>query len=155
MKDEQTKKEIRIAAEENALKEGILNSGELTPYSCSECHGVLSRLHNDNIIRYRCHTGHAYSADTLIAAITEKIEESLYSAVRNMKESVILLNHLGDYCAEANRPRPASLYFKNARGAGTPRWVCKAALMDEQLNKDSLRKEAEHENSPASELICP
>lgn len=152
MKDEQTKKEIQIAAEENALKEGILNFGELTPYSCPECHGVLSRLHNDNIIRYRCHTGHAYSADTLIAAITEKIEESLYSAVRNMEESVMLLNHLGDHCAEANRPKLAALYFKKAKEAQErSEWVRKAALTHEQLNKDSLRKEADDENSPASE----
>lgn len=59
MKEEQTKKEIQIAAEERALEKGILKFGELSPYTCPECHGVLSRLRNDNIIRYRCHTGHA------------------------------------------------------------------------------------------------
>ena len=72
MKDEQTKKEIEIAAEENALEKGLMNLGELTPFSCPECQGVLSRLQNNNIIRYRCHTGHAYSvADALMTSITD------------------------------------------------------------------------------------
>lgn len=77
MKDEQTKKEIQIAAEKDALQTGLMRLGELTPYACPECHGVLSRLQNGDIVRYRCHTGHAYSADALLASITEKVEDSL------------------------------------------------------------------------------
>jgi two-component system, chemotaxis family, protein-glutamate methylesterase/glutaminase len=144
MKDEQTKKEIQIAAEESGMKKGIMKFGELTPYTCPECHGVLSKLHNDNIVRYRCHTGHAYSADALIASITEKIEDSLYSAIRGMDESIMLLNHLGDHSAEANQPRLAALYFQKAKEADErSQLVRKAALVHEQLNKDALRKQAE------------
>lgn len=146
MKDELTKKEIQVAAEEKALEKGVLSFGELSPYTCPECHGVLSRLQNDNIIRYRCHTGHAYSADALIAAITERIEESLYSAIRGMDESIMFLNHLGDHHADANQPKLAALYFKKAKEAKErSEWVRKAALTHEQFNRDSLQKEAEGE----------
>lgn len=152
MKDEQTKKEIQIATEERALEKGLLQLGNLSPFSCPECHGVLSRIQNDNIIRYRCHTGHAYSADTLMAAITEKIEEGLYSAIRGMDESIMLLNHIGDHYAEANQPKIAALYFKKAAEAQErSEWVRKATMMHEQLSNDSLRKEAEAENNPAIE----
>ncbi len=148
MKDEQTKKEIQIAAEERALEKGVFQLGELSPYACPECHGVLSRLQDGNIIRYRCHTGHAYSADALMTAITEKIEDSLYNAIRGMDESIMLLNHLGDHYAEANQPRLAALYFKKAKEArDRSELVRKAALTHEQVNKDSLRKEAETENT--------
>ena len=115
MKDEQTKKEIEIAAEENALEKGVMNLGELTPFSCPECHGVLSRLQDNNIIRYRCHTGHAYSVDALMTSITEKIEDSLYSAIRGMDEIIMLLNHIGDHLAEINQPKLAALYFKKPK----------------------------------------
>jgi two-component system chemotaxis response regulator CheB len=146
MKDEQTKKEIDIASEENALEKGILQFGELTPFTCPECHGVLSRLHNDKIVRYRCHTGHAYSVDALMTALTEKIEDSLYSAIRGMDESIMLLNHIGDHYAEANEPKFAALYFKKAKEAlERSLWVHKAALSHEQLSSDSLRREAEIE----------
>jgi two-component system chemotaxis response regulator CheB len=146
MKDEQTKKEIEIAAEETAMKNGILEFGDLTPFTCPECHGVLSRLQNDNIVRYRCHTGHAYSANTLMTSITEKIEDSLYSAIRGMDESVMLLNHIGDHFAESNQPKLAALYFKKAKEADErSQLVRKAALSHEQLSKESLQKEAEKE----------
>ena len=144
MKDDQTKKEIQIAAEEKALEKSIFKLGELSPYTCPECHGVLTRIQNDNIIRYRCHTGHAYSTDALMAAITEKIEDSLYGALRGMDESIILLNHMGDHYAEANQPKLAALYFKKAKEASErSEWVRKSIISHEQLNKDSLRKEAE------------
>jgi len=148
MKDEKTKKEIEIAAEENALKKGIFNLGELSPFTCPECHGVLSRIRDGNISRYRCHTGHAYSTDTLMAAITEKIEDSLYSAIRGMDESIILLNHIGDHYAEANHPKLAALYFQKAKEADTrSQLVRKAVLNHEQLNKELLRHEADEEKT--------
>lgn len=50
-KDELTKKEIAIADEKKDRSIDILNFGELSPYTCPECHGVLTRLDNDNIIR--------------------------------------------------------------------------------------------------------
>lgn len=143
MEDEQSKKEIEIAAEVNPMAIGFMKFGELTPYSCPECHGVLSRLHNDNIIRYRCHTGHAYSTDALMTALTEKIEDSLYSAIRGMDESMILLNHMGDHYSESNQPKLAAVYFKKAKEVDArSQLVRKATMTHEQLSKAMLRAKA-------------
>jgi len=150
MKNEQTKKEIDIAAEESALQKNFFAFGELSPYTCPECHGVLLRLHNDKIVRYRCHTGHAYSADTLVEALTEKIEDGLYNALRGMNESIILLNHIGDHFAEVNQPKLAALYFKKAKEAEErSQLVRKAAFLHEQLSKDLLMQEVENEKPGA------
>lgn len=139
MKDEQTKKEIEIAMGDNALKEGVLEFGTLSPLTCPECHGVLVRLQNDNLIRYRCHTGHAYSVDTLLAAITERIENSLYGAIRGMDESTLLLNHIGDHLAESNQPKLAAVYFKKAKEAQEKsNLVRTAVLQNEELTKEIL-----------------
>ena len=146
MKDEKTKIEINIAAEENALRQGSLNIGVLSPYTCPECHGVLSKIMDGDLSRFRCHTGHAYSADTLMASVTEKIEDSLYSAVRGMDESVLLLNHIGDHYAEANQPKLAAVYFRKAKEAeGRSNLVRKAVHSHEQLSKIKLLKDAEDE----------
>ena len=116
--------------------------GELTPFTCPECHGVLARMQNDTIVRYRCHTGHAYSVDALMAALTEKIEDGLYNAIRGIDESIMLLNHLGDHYAEANKPKLAALYFKKAKEAqDRSQLVRDAALKHEQLTKDFLEQE--------------
>jgi two-component system chemotaxis response regulator CheB len=146
MKDEKTKIEIDIAAEETALKKGVLNLGELSQFACPECHGVLTKILDDNLARYRCHTGHAYSADTLMATLTEKIEDSLYSVIRGMDENIMLLNHIGDHYAEANNLKLAATYFKKAKEAEErSKLVRKAVLTHEHLSKDKLLEEAEEE----------
>jgi two-component system chemotaxis response regulator CheB len=143
MKDNQTKKEIEIAAEANAMEKGELKFSELSPYTCPECHGVLSRLHNDKIVRYRCHTGHAYSADVLMIAISEKIEDSLYNAMRGIDESVMLMNHIGDHYAEVNQPKLAAVYFQKAKEAEKrSEMVRKTVKEHEHLSKDKFEHES-------------
>jgi two-component system chemotaxis response regulator CheB len=141
MKDEQTKKEIDIASEKNTLENSILDLKELSPYTCPECHGVLSRLHNDKIIRYRCHTGHAYSTDSLLLAISEKIEDSIYNAIRGLDEIIILLNHIGDHHAEANQPKPAAAYFQKAKEAELRSQKLRNFVVQlEQLSREKLEQ---------------
>lgn len=146
VQDEKTKIEINIAAEQNALIKGSLDIGVLSPYTCPECHGVLSRIMDGDLTRYRCHTGHAYSVDTLVASVTEKIEDSLYSAIRGMDESILLLNHIGDHYAEANQPKLAAVYFKKAREAWERSNLVRDAVHNhEQLSNIKLLKDAEED----------
>lgn len=148
MKDEKTKIEIGIAAEENALKKGSLNIGVLSPYTCPECHGVLSKIMDGDLARFRCHTGHAYSVDTLMASVTEKVEDSLYSAIRVMDESILLLNHIGDHYAEDNQPKLAAVYFKKAKEAEErSNLVRNAAHSHEQLSREKLLEAVEYEKN--------
>jgi len=142
MKDAKIKAEVDIAAEDNALDRGMPGLGELSNFSCPECHGVLSKLKDGNLTRYRCHTGHAYSVDTLLASITEKIEDGLYSAIRGMDESIMLLNHIGDHYAEINHSKLAALYFKKANEAKERAALArKAVLSNEQFSKDRLQQQ--------------
>ncbi|TFF30351.1 chemotaxis protein CheB [Mucilaginibacter psychrotolerans] len=144
MKDEKTKIEIGIAAEENGLNRGSLNIGELSRYACPDCHGILSKIMDGNIVRFRCHTGHAYSADTLMAALTENIEDSLYSAIRGMDESILMLNQTGDHYAEANQLKLAAIYFKKAKEAEErSELIRKAVHRHQQLSRDIILEDAE------------
>lgn len=113
--DEKSRAEIDIAAAGNAIQYGADSVGKLSPYSCPECHGVMSRIMEDNIIRFRCHTGHAYTSDSLLLALGQRTEESLYNVLRGMEETIFLLNHMGDHYAEANEPKLAAAYFLAAK----------------------------------------
>ncbi len=42
--NKKTEIEIRIAAEDSAFESGVMKLGELTPYTCPDCHGVLTIL---------------------------------------------------------------------------------------------------------------
>ena len=149
--DEKIKVEIKIAAEESAFEAGVMKFGELTPYTCPDCHCVLTRLRDGNLMRFRCHTGHAFSVDTLLTNVTENIEDSLYGAIRGIEESVLLLNHIGDHYAEVNASKIAAVYFQKAQEAeGRAQVVRRAVLSHEQLSKGSLIQQAEETNGGKS-----
>lgn len=140
---EQTLTEISIAAGNIPNIKATMTFGVLTPFTCPECHGVLSKLNDGSIVRYRCHTGHAYSVDTLMQAVTEKIEASLYSAMRGMDESVMLLNHIGDHLAENNDPALAGIYFTKAREAHDRSCSVAETIKEHQLiSTEAVRKDA-------------
>ncbi|ACU61867.1 chemotaxis protein CheB [Chitinophaga pinensis] len=139
--------EVGIAMKDENISREVFRHGELTPYTCPECHGVLSSLTEGDRIRFRCHTGHAFSADTLLSAITESIEEALWNAIRNIQESTLLLNHMGDHFAEANQAKIAAMYFKKAKDAMKRGEMVRKAVFDhEQLSMDSVKDQADTEN---------
>ena len=45
-------------------------------FTCPECNGVLTEIREERILRLRCHTGHAFSSSSLLASVTESIEDS-------------------------------------------------------------------------------
>jgi len=147
--NERTKGEIRIAAEDNALLQGVFQQGQLTPYTCPECNGVLAKLTEGDRIRFRCHTGHAFSADALLAALTQAIEEGLWSAIRGVDESILLLNHLGDHFAEVNNGKVAARFFQKAKEALARNESIRRIVLDHELLSADMLKE-EPTDVPAS-----
>ncbi len=116
-RDEKTEIEIAIAAGDDSLIGEVMKLGELSPFACPECHGVLTEVTEGSLKRFRCHTGHAYTADTLLFALSETVEQSLWNAIRGLEESMMLLNHIGDHYAEKNLTKLAAQYFKKAKEA--------------------------------------
>jgi two-component system, chemotaxis family, protein-glutamate methylesterase/glutaminase len=68
--------------------------GRPSPFGCPECGGVLWELHDSRLIRFRCRTGHAYSAESLLAAQAESFEGALWSALRALEEKASLSRRL-------------------------------------------------------------
>jgi len=146
-KNKLTEVEIKIALEDSGFENNIMDFGELTPFTCPDCHGVLTRLKDGERSRFRCHTGHAFSGDSLLAALTENIEGSLYNAIRGIEESVMLLNHIGNHLANNNQVNLSALYFKKAFEAEQRiENIRRSVLNHERLSEDSLRGQA-NENS--------
>lgn len=88
--------ETKIALEDNAFKSGILNLGKPSFFTCPACHGVLVQIQEGELVRYRCHTGHAYSQEALLSEVDESIELGLWNAVRTMDETILLLRQMAD-----------------------------------------------------------
>jgi two-component system chemotaxis response regulator CheB len=109
------KMEVVIASNDNAFEMGILNKGELTPFTCPECHGTLISLKEGTTVRFRCHTGHAFTTSTLLSGVTESIEEQLWGAMRTLEEATILLENMSQTFHEAGNENAAKEFSKKAK----------------------------------------
>lgn len=106
--------EINIAAQDNAFDMGILKMGELTPLTCPECNGVLVSIREGQLIRYRCHTGHAYTTSSLLAETTRMTEESFWDAIRRLEETVMILEESGKQFAEGGNWQTSEQFLAKA-----------------------------------------
>jgi two-component system chemotaxis response regulator CheB len=64
-------------------------------------------IKSENDSRFRCHTGHAYSMQSLMADIEERIDESLWNAIRAIEEQVLLMRQLAEHAHEKHSPNTA------------------------------------------------
>jgi two-component system, chemotaxis family, protein-glutamate methylesterase/glutaminase len=66
-------------------------------FTCPECKGALWRVSDSGLVRYRCHTGHAYSLKSLSAGRRDDVERSLLDAVRALRERELTSLALGEH----------------------------------------------------------
>jgi two-component system chemotaxis response regulator CheB len=129
--------EINIAAQDSAFEQGIIELGELTPLTCPECTGALISIKEGKLIRYRCHTGHAFTASTLLAETTKTVEDSFWKAARSLEEAVILLEQSGKQFAEGGNSEAAEQFFEKAQQARERAKVAhELAFRQEKLSED-------------------
>src|SRR5262249_25859241 len=111
---EQLKVEVKIAMEQNPIDAGLEAVGVPSRFSCPECHGVLLQLKEGSRTRFRCHTGHAYSVASLLAAVSEGIEDSLWIAIRALEEGQLLMNRMAEHLASAHNGAEAAQFAERA-----------------------------------------
>jgi two-component system, chemotaxis family, protein-glutamate methylesterase/glutaminase len=94
---ENIRMEALIAAQEvPRMEEEWSASATISPITCPECHGTMQEIHDGELLRYRCHTGHAFTLEVLGAAQAEAWERALYSAYGLQQERAILLRRMAD-----------------------------------------------------------
>lgn len=106
--------EVNIAKEQKALDAGVLQLGEPSNYACPECHGVLLQMKEGTLFRFRCHTGHAYSVESLLADITEKMDEALWNSIRAFEEGELFMRHMAEHLDHGNTDHSAASFLKRA-----------------------------------------
>jgi len=106
---------VKIAAEGGAFQKGIMKFGDLTPFTCPECHGALVRIAEGAMSRFRCHTGHAYTDSALLEGVMESTGEMLWQVMRSLEEAVMVLEHMGEHLAAAGAVDRAAVFSNKAR----------------------------------------
>jgi two-component system chemotaxis response regulator CheB len=90
---------------EHVIREVAINRGEATmeniaaiaapsTLTCPDCGGSLWEMKEARPLRYRCHTGHAYSTISLARAQQDGSELALRNGVRALRERELLLRRV-------------------------------------------------------------
>ena len=133
--------ELTIAKQGGGFELGIIEKGKLTPFTCPDCHGALTQLIEGKLIRYRCHTGHAYTVSALLSEVTESVESMLYQAMRGLEETQMLLHNLGMHFTETRQTKVAGLFFRKADQTGQQARVVHQSILKHEALSGDLRLE--------------
>ena len=129
--------ELTIAKQGGGFELGIIEKGLLTPFTCPDCHGALTQLIEGKLIRYRCHTGHAYTVSALLSEVTESVESLLYQSMRGLEETKMLLHNIGMQFNLHHQSNVADLFFRKADETGKQaRVVYESILRHEAMSGD-------------------
>ncbi len=129
---------------EFAMMEGDMSDmaklGAPSVFTCPSCRGALWEMHEGNLLRYRCHTGHALSQESLFAEQSEAVENALYSAIRALEEKAATSRRMLDFYGDrfpGQTERLQSQLLESESAADTIRHM----LMDErpQETKEASR----------------
>ena len=93
------------AAPEAVVREVAINRGDATvqdlhdiarpsSLTCPDCGGSLWEMRDTRPLRYRCHTGHAFSSLSLSRAQKDTSEHALWSTVRALREREMLMRRM-------------------------------------------------------------
>lgn len=99
-------------------------------FGCPDCGGALWELRDGQLIRFRCRTGHAYSAETLLAEQSEALETALWNAFRALEERAALSSRMHQRARDRNQSRSAARFQEQAHEAQQNATVIRELLLN-------------------------
>jgi two-component system chemotaxis response regulator CheB len=84
--------------------------GHPSPFACPDCHGVLNQVPEADLLRYRCRTGHAWTAESLVAQQDASVEEAIWTALRALEERADMSHRLAERSIAGDRPWSTAYY---------------------------------------------
>jgi two-component system, chemotaxis family, protein-glutamate methylesterase/glutaminase len=104
-------------ADEFAVADRHTQPGLPSTMSCPECHGVLWEVKDDDLVRFRCRVGHAYSDEALLVHQSEQLEAALWTALRTLEEHSALSRRLAARANSRGHNHSASSFTEQAMDA--------------------------------------
>lgn len=129
---EEVELEARIAGQEmdsGELIASVERLGRISKLTCPECNGALWEIKDEDLLRFRCHVGHAFSAESLSDGQAENLEVALWSAVRALEEQMILAKRIVERARQANHIRAATMFERRAEEAERHSGVIRQLLL--------------------------
>jgi len=129
--------ETAIAAQELADMRVDDALGDPSRFTCPECHGALWEIEDGSMLRYRCHVGHAFAADAVLAAQGEEIERLMGRLLRSHQERAALAYRMAEHARADDRPTLAERLEGRAREYDDDAEIMKGLMRSGELQTPS------------------
>jgi len=106
--------ETAIAAQELSDMKADDMLGKPSRFTCPECHGALWEIHDGELLRYRCHVGHAYAAEDMLSLQGREIDRLLGTLLRSHQERAALARRMAEEEKTKGFPRLAEMLEQRA-----------------------------------------
>jgi two-component system chemotaxis response regulator CheB len=107
--------EVNIASGGRGSMSEMDRIGKRSVLACPECHGVMWEIEDGDLLRYRCHEGHAYSAELMSLALDDDLRRAFGSALRALEERITLARKLERQATDSGRHLSAKSWSGKAR----------------------------------------
>jgi two-component system, chemotaxis family, protein-glutamate methylesterase/glutaminase len=104
--------EVDLAKGGNSSMSQLDRMGQRSLLACPDCHGVMWEIKEGNLLRYRCHVGHAYTAELMSLALDETLRRALNSGQRALDERIALTRTLYKQAHDAGRKHLAESWSR-------------------------------------------
>jgi two-component system, chemotaxis family, protein-glutamate methylesterase/glutaminase len=104
-------------ADEFALGDRHQQPGIPSTMTCPECHGTLWEVKDEELVRFCCRVGHAYSDEALLVHQGEQLEAALWTALRSLEEHAALGRRLAARANSRGHSHSASSFTEQAIAA--------------------------------------
>jgi two-component system chemotaxis response regulator CheB len=121
--------EVKSAELDASVLEARDKPGSLSSFTCPECHGPLWEIRDGELIRFRCRTGHAFTADHMLAEQAEALEAALWVALNTLEESAQMARRLAQEARGRNHDRVAARFEGRAEDAYRRARLVRAVLL--------------------------
>ena len=103
--------------------------GPPSGFTCPECAGALWELGTDKLLKFRCHVGHAYSAEGLVSEQTRALESALWTGLRALEENAALRRRMARRARTGKLAVIAADYERQAQDAEARAAVIRGVLI--------------------------
>jgi len=139
--------EVGIASQDPAALENGSQLGKLSALTCPECRGPLWEIHDGDLVRFRCRSGHAFSADSMSEGQDVALDDALWYAYNTLLERALTADRLARDSAARDRTAIASRFAEHAREARRRAASIRRVIMDDKGDPSTAEEQVLEERT--------
>jgi two-component system, chemotaxis family, protein-glutamate methylesterase/glutaminase len=137
------KYEVEIARNGHSVMNNLDGLGRRSALVCPDCGGVMWEIDEGEVVRYRCHVGHTYTAEVMSLALDESLRRALATAKRVLEDRLALARKLYKQASDGGHRLLAQTWAEKAREVEGEMAVIRSSIRRLERVAEAATKPAE------------